>query len=259
MDLGIAGRWAIVCGSSKGLGRACAEALAVEGANVVVNGRIPADVEQAVADLTKSNGGKVIGVAADVTEASGQAALLTACPHPDILVNNSDGPVPKMFADIEDAEWPEAVARSMIAPLLLTKAVLPEMRRRRFGRIVNISSAMVTTPRTHMTLSAAPRAGLMAAMKAISLDVVKDNVTINNILPERIDTYRQHYMAEQTAKRENITYEEARARQVQSIAARRLGRPEEFGALCAFVCSQFAGFMSGQNFHVDGGSYPALI
>jgi 3-oxoacyl-[acyl-carrier protein] reductase len=233
--------------------------LAAEGVNVVVNGRIPADVEQAVADLTKSNAGKVIGVAADVTEVSGQAALLAACPHPDILVNNSAGPAPKMFADIEDAEWPAAVARSMIAPLLLTKAVLPEMRRRRFGRIVNITSAMVTTPRTHMTLSAAPRAGLVAAMKAISLDVVKDNVTINNVLPERIDTYRQRYMAEQTAKRENITYEEARARQVQSIAAKRMGRPEEFGALCAFVCSQFAGFMSGQNFHVDGGSYPALI
>jgi 3-oxoacyl-[acyl-carrier protein] reductase len=110
-----------------------------------------------------------------------------------------------------------------------------------------------------MTLSSAPRAGLTAAMKAISLDVAKDNVTINNMLPERIDTDRQQYMAAQTAKREGITYEEARAQQVKSIAARRLGKPEEFGALCAFICSQFAGFISGQNFHVDGGSYPALI
>jgi 3-oxoacyl-[acyl-carrier protein] reductase len=259
MNLGIAGRWAIVCGSSKGLGRACAAALAAEGVNVVINGRTAGDVEKAVAELAKTSTGKVIGVTADVTGSQGQAALLAACADPDILVNNSAGPAPKMFADIDDTEWPAAAAGSMIAPLLLTKAVLPAMRRRRFGRIVNIASAMVTTPRTHMTLSAAPRAGLIAAMKAISLDVAKDNVTINNMLPERIDTGRQHYMAEQAAKRENITYEEARARQVQSIAARRLGRPEEFGALCAFICSDLAGFVSGQNFHVDGGSYPALI
>ena len=147
----------------------------------------------------------------------------------------------------------------MIAPLLLTQAVLPAMMARQFGRIVNITSAMVTTPRPHMTLSSAPRAGLTAAMKAISLDVARHNITVNNLLPERIDTGRQHYMAEQSARRENISYEQARANQTDSIAARRLGRPEEFGALCAFVCSNYAGFISGQNFHVDGGSYPALI
>jgi 3-oxoacyl-[acyl-carrier protein] reductase len=147
----------------------------------------------------------------------------------------------------------------MISPLLLTQAVLPAMKQRRFGRIVNITSAMVTTPRPHMTLSAAPRAGLTAAMKAISLDVARYNVTINNMLPERIDTDRQHYMAQQTAKRDNITYDEARRRQVASIAAGRLGEPREFGAMCAFLCSNLAGFMSGQNLHLDGGSYPALV
>ena len=147
----------------------------------------------------------------------------------------------------------------MIAPLQLTQAVLPAMIERKFGRIVNITSAMVTTPRPLMTLSSAPRAGLTAAMKAISLEVARHNVTVNNILPERADTYRQHYMALQVTEREGISYEEARARQVESIAARRMGRPEEFGALCAFICSAHGGFISGQNFHFDGGSYPALI
>jgi 3-oxoacyl-[acyl-carrier protein] reductase len=256
MDLGIAGRWAVICGSSGGLGRACAEALAAEGVNVVVNGRTAGDVESAVASL-KSAGVTVLGVVADATHPDGHAALLKACPQPDILVNNSGGPAPKMFVDTTAEERPAAVQRNMIAPLMLTQAVLPGMRQRLFGRIVNITSAMVTTPR--VTLSSARRAGLTAAMKAISLDVAKDNVTIDNMLPERIDTDRQQYMAAQTAKREGITYEEARAQQVKSIAARRLGKPEEFGALCAFICSQLAGFISGQNFHVDGGSYPALI
>jgi 3-oxoacyl-[acyl-carrier protein] reductase len=259
MDLGIAGRWAIVCGSSRGLGLACAEALTREGVNVVVNGRTAEDLLVAQAALASIGSGEIKSVLGDATSDDGRAALLAACPEPDILINNSAGPAPKLFADIKPAEWPDAVARNMIAPLLLTQAVLPAMTTRRFGRIVNITSAMVTTPRPHMTLSSAPRAGLTAAMKAISLDVARHNITINNLLPERIDTHRQHYMAEQTAKRENISYEMARKRQTDSIAAGRLGRPEEFGALCAFVCSQFAGYISGQNFHVDGGSYPALV
>jgi 3-oxoacyl-[acyl-carrier protein] reductase len=259
MDLGIAGRWAIVCGSSRGLGKACAEALVREGVNVVISGRKAADLEAAVKQLRAWDTAEVRAVGTDVTSPEGRAALLQACREPDILINNSSGPAPKMFADIAPEEWPGAVERNMIAPLLLTQSVLPAMTARRFGRIVNITSAMVTTPRPHMTLSSAPRAGLTAAMKAISLDVARHNITINNLLPERIDTDRQHYMAAQTATRENISYQEARVRQTESIAARRLGRPEEFGALCAFVCSQFGGFISGQNFHVDGGSYPALV
>jgi 3-oxoacyl-[acyl-carrier protein] reductase len=259
MDLGIAGKWAIVCGSSRGLGKACAEALVHEGVNVVISGRKPTDVEATTAELRALDGGEVRAVVTDVTTSDGHAALLKACPAPDILINNSSGPAPKAFADITADQWPDAVARNMIAPLLLTQLVLPAMKQRRFGRIINITSAMVTTPRPHMTLSSGPRAGLTAAMKAISLDVARYNVTINNLLPERIDTDRQHYMAEQTATRENISYEAARVLQTESIAARRLGRPEELGALCAFVCSNYAGFLSGQNFHVDGGSYPALV
>ncbi len=259
MDLEIKGRLAIVCGSSRGLGRACAEALAAEGVSVVISGRQEDGVSQAVTAINALGGGRAVGVVGDVTSEEGRAALLAACPQADILVNNSAGPTPKMFADIAADDWPDAVARNMVSPLLLTQAVLPAMKERRFGRIINITSAMVTTPRPHMTLSAAPRAGLTAAMKAISLDVARFNITINNLLPERIDTDRQHFMAEQASRREGTSYEEARRRQVASIAAGRLGEPREFGAMCAFLCSGLAGFVSGQNIHLDGGSYPGLV
>ena len=189
-------------------------------------------------------------VAADVTTADGQARLLSVCPSPDILVNNNAGPSPGNFADIERDRWLATIEANMIAPL---------MKERRFGRIVNVTSAMVTTPRPHMTLSSGARGGLTAAMKGLSLEVARDNVTINNLLPERFDTDRQHQMAKAAMARENISYEEARARQIESIAARRLGNPKEFGATCAFLCSDLAGFMSGQNLHLDGGSYPGLI
>ena len=259
MELGIRGRTAIVCGSSKGLGRACAIALAREGVDVVINGRSAEAVETTVAEINAMGGGKATGVVADATTAEGRAALLAACPAPDILINNSGGPNPKMFAATTHEEWRDAVERNMLSPLFLTQAVLPAMIERRFGRIINITSAMVTTPRPHMTMSSAPRAGLTAAMKGISLDVARFNVTIHNMLPERLDTDRQHFMAQTASKRENITYEEARRKQVESIAAGRLGDPAEFGATCCFLCSDLAGFMSGQNIHLDGGSYPALV
>ena len=259
MNLGIEGRTAIVCASSQGLGLACARALAQEGVHVLINGREQARLDKSAAALREVARGDVIAIAADVTTTDGQAKLLAACPSPDILINNNRGPSPGNFADIERDRWLEAIEANMIAPLMLIRAVLPAMRQRRFGRIVNITSAMVTTPRPHMTVSSGARAGLTAAMKGLSLEVARDNVTINNLLPERFDTDRQHQMAKAAMARENISYEEARARQIESIAARRLGDPREFGATCAFLCSTFAGFMSGQNFHLDGGSYPALI
>jgi 3-oxoacyl-[acyl-carrier protein] reductase len=259
MDLGIQGRLALVCASSQGLGRACAEALAREGVRVVINGRNPAKLEKAAEDLRTLTGASIIAVAADVTTDEGRAALLAAAPEPDILINNNAGPGPAAFQDITSEMWRDAVAANMIAPLLLTRAVLAGMIRRSFGRIINITSAMVTTPRPHMTLSAAARAGLTAAQKGLSLEVARSNVTINNLLPERFDTARQEQMAEAAMRRENIAYEEARSRQIQSIAARRLGRPQEFGAMCAFLCSAHAGYVSGQNIHLDGGSYPGLI
>jgi 3-oxoacyl-[acyl-carrier protein] reductase len=259
MDLGIRGKQAIVCASSQGLGRACAEALLMEGVRVVINGRDAERLETAARELRAATGGELVAVQGDVTTATGRAALLAACPSPDILVNNNAGPDPTNFLDVSEEAWAAALDANMIAPLLLVKAVLPGMIERKFGRIINITSAMVTTPRPHMTMSSGARAGLTAAMKGLSFDVARHNVTINNMLPERIDTARQEFMAQSVVKRSGITYEEARRKQVESIAAHRLGRPSEFGATCAFLCSVHAGFMSGQNLHLDGGSYPALV
>jgi 3-oxoacyl-[acyl-carrier protein] reductase len=258
MDLGISGRTALVCASSAGLGFACARALAAEGVHVFINGRDPARLAAALSKLQTSFKA-VSAVGGDITSKSGRAAILAACPNPDILVNNNAGPTPGAFLDHGEEVWEKALADNMMAPLLLVRAVLPSMIERRFGRIVNITSAMVTTPRAHMTLSSGSRAGLTAALKGVSLDVARHNVTINNLLPERIDTNRQEQMARVAMKKEGIDYAEARARQIKSIAANRLGRPEEFGAACAFLCSATSGFISGQNLHLDGGSYPALI
>jgi 3-oxoacyl-[acyl-carrier protein] reductase len=259
MDLGLSGRRAIVCASSRGLGRACAQALAAEGVDVVINGRDAARLADTEAELRPLVTGRVTAVVGDVTTESGRAALLAACPDPDILVNNNAGPSPAAFSTLGRDQWMRAVESNMVAPLMLIRAVLPGMIARRFGRIVNITSAMVTTPRPHMMLSSGARAGLTAALKGLSLDVARHNVTINNMLPERFDTDRQEQMAHATMAREGIDYVEARARQVASIAARRLGNPVEFGMSCAFLCSIHSGFISGQNLHLDGGSYPALI
>lgn len=258
MDLLISGRRAVVCGSSRGLGRACAEALAREGVEVLITGRTQRDVEATTLSIVEK-GGSAKGLVCDVTHCEDQDRIVEAMPDADILINNSAGPEPKSFLDTSVRDWEQGLARNMISALLLTQRLLPGMKERRFGRIINITSAMVTTPRPHMLLSAASRTGLTAAMKAISFEVAPFNVTINNLLPERIDTDRQVYMAQKTAARLSVTYERARELQVESIAARRMGRPEEIGAACAFLCSDLAGFISGQNLHLDGGSYPALL
>ena len=259
MDLGISGRRALVCGSSQGLGFACAVALAREGAHVILNGRSAEKLEAAVGRLSMPSGVSARYVAADLTTEDGRRAVAAAAPQIDILVTNIAGPRPGALADWDHAAWLGAFEANMIAPMLLIRSLLPGMQQRKFGRIVNITSAMVKTPHPMMGLSSAARTALTAACKAIARTAIADNVTINNLLPERIDTDRQVFMAKAAAERENITFEEARARQVESIAAKRLGRPEEFGAACAFLCGAQAGFISGQNLHLDGGSYPALI
>ena len=259
MNLGIEGRTAIVCGSSRGLGLACADALAAEGVHVVINGRDAARLDAAATTLRATARGNVTAVAADIATADGRERLLAAAPNCDILINNNGGPQPGNFADVDQDTWMSVLEANMIAPIMLTRGVLPGMIARRFGRIINITSAMVTTPRPHMAPSAGARSGLTGAMKALALEVARYNVTINNLLPERFDTDRQHQMAKAAMARDSISYEEARTRQVKSIAAQRLGDPAEFGATCAFLCSAFAGYMSGQNIHLDGGSYPALI
>ncbi len=259
MDLGLRGRRAIVCASSRGLGRACAYGLASEGVDIVLNGRNPERLERTAAEARSQFQVRIDAVAGDVTTAEGREALLAACPQADILVNNNAGPPPSDFMSLGHDDWVTALEANMVAALGMVRGVLPGMRDRKFGRIINITSAMVTTPRPPMALSSGARAGLTAVLKGLSFEVAVDNVTINNLLPERIDTDRQLFMAQREMDARGISYEEARHEQEQSIAAKRLGRPEEFGALCAFLCSELAGFISGNNFHVDGGSYPALI
>lgn len=259
MDLGLAGKRALICASSGGLGFASAIALAREGADVVVNGRDVGRLELAMEQLRAVSGADVRGVVADVTTAEGIHALTSALPDPDIVVTNNAGPPPADFDDLDHASWLGAVQANMLAQIDLVRAVLPPMRARRFGRVVNITSAMVTNPDPRMTLSAGARAGLTAVMKGLSKAVAKDGVTINNLLPERFDTPRQEYMAHRIAEERGITYAEARRRQIDMMVAGRLGRPEEFGATCAFLCSVDAGFITGQNLHLDGGNYPALV
>jgi 3-oxoacyl-[acyl-carrier protein] reductase len=259
MDLGIKNRRAIVCASSQGLGLACATSLAREGCVVFINGRDQSRLAQAVTQIEAATGVRATPVAADINTEPGRATLIAACSEPDILVNNNAGPPPGALADWDHAAWLSALEANMLAPILLIRAVLPGMRERRFGRIVNITSAMVKSPRAHMGLSTAARTGLTALCKALVPEVAKDNVTINNLLPERIDTGRQRFLTERMMRMENISFDEARARIADSIAAKRFGKPEEFGDACAFLCSDQASFISGQNLQLDGGSYRGLI
>jgi len=259
MDLGISGRKAIVCASTQGLGLACATSLAREGCVVWVNGRDAKRASLAAEAIAKESGGQVFGVGADITTESGRAALIASCPDADILVNNNAGPPPGKLEDWHHEKWMTAIEANMLAPALLIRAVVPGMRARRFGRIINVTSAMVKSPRPMMALSTGARAGLTAFAKSLSLEVAVDNVTINNLLPERIDTDRQRFMAERMMKEQGITMEEARAQIAESIAAKRFGTTKEFGDACAYLCSAQASFISGQNLQIDGGSYHGLI
>lgn len=259
MDLGIAGRRAIVCASSKGLGRACAEALAAEGVEVVINGRDAARLDATAGAIRASTGARVTAVVADLCSEEGRERLLAACPEPDILVNNNGGPPPGRFEDWDHARWLAALEANLLAPALLIRGVIGGMRARRFGRIVNVTSAMVKAPHAAMGLSTAARSALTAVCKGLSKEVARDNVTINNLLPERFDTDRQRMMAELRAKTGGVSVEQAYTEMAASIAAGRLGLPAELGAACAWLCSAHAGFVSGQNLQLDGGSYPGVF
>lgn len=259
MDLGISGKRAIICASSKGLGRACAEALAHEGVDVTINGR-DADSLAATADAIREATSVIVTpVVGDIEQESTRDALIAACPEPDILVNNNGGPPPGRYQDWDRDAWVRALDANMIAPAMMIRAVLDGMVERRFGRIVNITSAMVKTPRAPMGLSTGARAGLTAFCKGLSQQVAHANVTLNNLLPERFDTDRQKFMAQMRSKLGGVSLEQAYDEMKGSIAAGRLGRPEEFGATCAFLCSEHAGFISGQNLQLDGGSYAGLV
>lgn len=259
MDLGISGRSALVCASSKGLGLACASALALEGCNVTINGRDSQALELAREEIRERSGADVATIVADLNTVEGRERIIAACPQLDILVNNNAGPPPGNWVDFQRDDWLAAMESNMLAPIDLIQAFVPGMRQRKFGRVVNITSAMVKAPLAHMTLSTAARAGLTAFCKAISREVAVDNVTINNLLPERIDTGRQKFMIERRAKLDGVSVEEARRTITNTIAARRFGAPEEFASACAYLCSDLAGFISGQNLQIDGGTYPGVI
>ncbi len=259
MELGLKGRRAIVCASSRGLGRACAQALAREGCEVVLNGRDPDALARTADEFEAAFGRRPLTVAADLDTASGRAALLAACAEPDILVTNNAGPPPGQLGDFDRVAWLAALEAQLLAPIELISAVVGGMRRRQYGRIVNITSAVVKSPRLGMSLSGTARTGLTSFCKGLQRETVADNVTINNLLPQHIDTGRQAQMAARIARERGVSLDEARAIQARMVRAGRLGRPEELGDACAYLCSAQASFISGQNLQVDGGSFDGLL
>tara|TARA_B100001996_G_scaffold360382_1_gene326343 strand:+ start:230 stop:1009 length:780 start_codon:yes stop_codon:yes gene_type:complete len=259
MDLGIKGKKAIVCASSKGLGKACAKSLMEEGVSVVINARGEDALKETYKELSKIDKDRISMVVADLDTEEGRNRIVESCPEADILVNNNSGPPPVNFLESDKDLWLQALDSNMLSAIFMIKDLLPGMTKRKFGRIINITSAMVKSPHPLMSLSTSARTGLTAFSKGISKDVAKHNVTINNLLPERFDTDRQVFMTEMLMKNQNISRDEARSRIASSIAANRFGKPEEFGATCAFLCSEQASFISGQNIQLDGGSYEGLI
>ena len=255
MDLGIAGRTAIVCASSKGLGRGCAEALAQAGCTVVINGRDAKTLEATAAAIRAASGATVIAVVADVSTRAGQDALLAAAPNPDILVNNNGGPPPRPFRQVTREGLLEGVVQNMATPLELVQRVIDGMVERGFGRIVNITSASVVTPLTGLDVSSAARAGLTAFLAGVAREVAHANVTINNILPGVFDTDRIKTATNKVAEMQGISIEQATKNRLAAVPAGRLGTPDEFGKLCAFIASAHAGYLTGQNFLIDGGAF----
>ena len=259
MDLGITGRRAILLGSSRGLGRACAESVAREGVHVVINGRNADDVDAAVAEMRAAYEVDVTGVVGDSTASETHDALLEACPEPDIVLLNGEGPLPTPFKRLNADALEAAFTQAVVGPVAFLQRVVPGMVERKFGRVVAVSSAMVKTPNPVMSLSHGTRLGLAGILKGLSKDVVAHNVTVNQLLPERFDTGRQQQMAKIVMKLKDVSYEEARAEQIASITAGRLGRPDEFGDAFAFLCSAQAGYLSGQSLQLDGGSYEGIF
>ena len=259
MDLGIRGRTALVCGASKGLGRACAEALAAEGVNLVITGRDAAALGVAAEELSAAHGVQVTPAAGDITTDAGQAAALAACPAPDILVNNAAGPPLGDWRSFTREQWLAAADANMVAAILLTRAVIDGMAARGFGRIVNITSAMVKAPIPPLALSVAARLGLTGFVKSVAGSYAKSNVTINNLLPEMFETDRLTSNLQKIAATAGRTLEAEREQRRAGVPAGRFGRPAEFGAVCAFYCSAHTGYMTGQNILLDGGLYPGTF
>lgn len=260
MDLGIAGKWALVCAASKGLGQGCAAALVREGVNVVITARGADALEVAAGALRALGGGEVRTVAGDITTPTGRGAALAACPQVDILINNAGGPPPGDFRDWDRDAWLRAIDANMLAPIELMKATVDGMAARGFGRVVNITSGAVKAPIESLGLSNGARAGLTGFVAGLARSgVAARGVTINNLLPGAFDTDRLRATLQGAASKNGEALEAVRARRLQTVPMRRFGSAEEFGAVCAFLCSATAGYLTGQNILLDGGAYPGTF
>ncbi|MBT9463938.1 SDR family NAD(P)-dependent oxidoreductase [Hydrogenophaga sp.] len=259
MDLGIAGKTALVFGGSKGMGRACAAQLSSDGVQVVIAARTVATMEQAAAEISAQTGQPVRWVSADITTDAGRDAALAACPAPDILINNADGMSPGDFRTWTVADWHAAIDSMMLGPIEMMRRTVDGMMERRFGRIVNIVSRSVKTPQLELGLSNGARSGLVGFVAGLARQTVRHNVTINNLLPGvfATDAQRHHIlgMLESTGK----TFEQLWHERGTNNPAGRYGEAAELGALCGFICSAQAGYITGQNILIDGGSYPGTF
>lgn len=255
MDLGIKGRKAIVCASSRGLGKGCAMALAEAGVSLVLNGRDKATLEKTANEIAKATGVSVTPVVADISTPEGQSQVLAACPTPDILINNNGGPPFKDFRQVNRSAMLEGVTMNMVTPIELIQKVVDHMIKQRFGRIVNITSMSVKMPVPGLDLSSGARAGLTAFLAGVARTVAEHNVTINNMLPGYFDTDRFRGGITAWAKNAGVTDEQMRAQRAALIPARRFGSADEFGRTCAFLCSVHAGYITGQSLLLDGGVY----
>ena len=254
MDYGIAGRTAIVCAASQGLGKGCAMALAEEGVDLVINARTLATLESTAADIRRATGVRVTPIAADITTPEGRAAVLAACPSPDILVNNAGGPPIGDFRDWDETAWQAAVNANMITPIMLIRSVVDGMIERRFGRIVNITSRSVKGPIPDLGLSNGARAGLTGFVGGLARQVAKHNVVINNLLPGPFMTARTEDGLRKRSAKAGQDYDSFAKARMAEVPAGRFGSADEFGRACAFLCSAHAGFIVGQNLLIDGGA-----
>ncbi|MBK7518147.1 MAG: SDR family oxidoreductase [Betaproteobacteria bacterium] len=262
MDLGIQGKWALVCAASKGLGKGCAKALAAEGANVVITARGAEALQATAAELRALNlSVQVIAVAGDITTPEGRAAALAACPQVDILVNNAGGPPPGDFRDWDREAWIKALDANMLTPIELIKSTIDAMAGRGWGRIVNITSGAVKAPIDVLGLSNGARTGLTGFIAGLARQsrVASRNVTINNLLPGPFDTDRLRATMIGAAQKSGQPLEAVMDARRKLNPTQRFGTADEFGAACAFLCSAHAGYINGQNVLMDGGAYPGTF
>ena len=259
MDLGLQGKTALVCASSKGLGRACAMSLAREGVAVTIVARTSGPLEATAEDIRAATGAEVTTVAVDITTEAGRGAALGACPNPDILINNAGGPPPGDFRDWTRDDWIKALDANMLTAIELIKATVDDMIARRFGRVVNITSSAVKAPIEILGLSNGARAGLTGFVAGIARKTVRHNVTINNLLPGPFDTDRLRSNIETVAESTGRPFDEIMNERMAANPAGRFGDPAEFGEACAYLCSQQAGYITGQNLLLDGGAFPGTL